>query len=521
MPKTKRAAGLPRSPASASPQQPPSPRRSAAPASSGPGGGSQHGSDLSRGNTPVAARLRVGRISKQGDRCLRRLLLVGATAVIRHSREKARPGCLAARIAGDPPAPRLGRPCRQDGADRLAAPDPEATLSALREPAGRRKRGRTTRSARALRDAQRSTRDETPRRIHRASKRAMSIRDLVGGCPSRPATTKMPREQAGHRKATNPRMSRTKPSPIGRPHTKQISTPMEILRGSLGAENTLGVVWIHLSQSLAQARCTKAMKAASVFSHRRAIRRERLRRLKRFRSAAVRHRAPGRADRGASARGSTGFAPPRPEPVPDKLPEMVCLTGRVRDHRGQGCEPSDPLRRLGRAHRPTARASARPQRQAERVHAGVQLGGQAAARSADPLTARPPFAPVAAAGTLQIVQSTKTHSKSGAPAKASKRPSQTPAKAPPRKRAWTEVPCRTRAAGRAKASRAPRACQSTASRTADCLRRCVRAGPSGRKADARSAPRARPSGSVCSRSPPFPILNQSGRETGIPNPDDA
>ena len=43
-------------------------------------------------------KVRTGRISKQGDRYLRRLLVVGATAVIRHSREKATP--LAAWVRG-------------------------------------------------------------------------------------------------------------------------------------------------------------------------------------------------------------------------------------------------------------------------------------------------------------------------------------------------------------------------------------------------------------------------------------
>lgn len=137
---------------------------------------------------------------------------------------------------------------------------------------------------------------------------------------------------------------------------------------------------------------------------------------------------------GARARGVRRDLRLRPKLVPDENPEMIGVIGSVRDHVGHACEPSDQARGLGRVAPLPGRWS-NPERQAERVCARVQLGGQPAARPSDPLKASPPFAPVASAWTLQIVESTKTYSKSGAPAKALKRRSQTPARAHLRNRA--------------------------------------------------------------------------------------
>src|SRR5690606_38952534 len=80
-----------------------------------------------------------------------------------------------------------------------------------------------------------------------------------------------------------------------------------------------------------------------------------------------------------------------------------------------------------------------PQRQADRIDDGVQLGRQAAARTADGGSFSPPFAPVASAWTFEIVLSIRTYSKSGVSASVWKSLSQTPACDQRRKRAWTAV----------------------------------------------------------------------------------
>lgn len=74
-------------------------------------------------------KVRTGRISKQGDRYLRRLLVVGATAVIRHSGEGDPARRLGSQTSGaKTPAARLGRPRQQDGAGRLVAADARRDL---------------------------------------------------------------------------------------------------------------------------------------------------------------------------------------------------------------------------------------------------------------------------------------------------------------------------------------------------------------------------------------------------------
>ena len=76
-----------------------------------------------------------------------------------------------------------------------------------------------------------------------------------------------------------------------------------------------------------------------------------------------------------------------------------------------------------------------PQRQANRIDGGVQLGRQAAARTTDGGSFSPPFAPVASAWTFEIVLSIRTYSKSGVSVMAWKSPSHTPLRDQRRKRA--------------------------------------------------------------------------------------
>src|SRR5262249_57408493 len=57
-------------------------------------------------------------ISKQGDRYLRRLLVIGATAVVRHARQHPQKHPWIMRLLAKKPARRRCR-CQQDGAHRL------------------------------------------------------------------------------------------------------------------------------------------------------------------------------------------------------------------------------------------------------------------------------------------------------------------------------------------------------------------------------------------------------------------
>jgi len=75
-------------------------------------------------------------------------------------------------------------------------------------------------------------------------------------------------------------------------------------------------------------------------------------------------------------------------------------------------QPLDQALRL-RAVTPVPRRDLEPDRQAERIDRGVDLGGQATPGAADRVSLRPPFCEVASAWTLQMVASTKTYSKSG------------------------------------------------------------------------------------------------------------
>ena len=93
---------------------------------------------------------------------------------------------------------------------------------------------------------------------------------------------------------------------------------------------------------------------------------------------------------GPCARRVRGNLRLRPEPVADQAPEVIRVIGGVRDDMRDARQIRDEPRRLGRiAPLPGRRHD--PERQAERVNADMQLGGQAAARSADALKASPPL----------------------------------------------------------------------------------------------------------------------------------
>jgi len=88
MPNMRSVKGSRRSPASASSQQQPYRHRHR----SGPVPVGQTICRLARPNAATASGgTQLGGISKQGDRYLRRLLVVGATAVIRHTKDKPTP----------------------------------------------------------------------------------------------------------------------------------------------------------------------------------------------------------------------------------------------------------------------------------------------------------------------------------------------------------------------------------------------------------------------------------------------
>jgi len=81
----------------------------------------------------TGGKTRLGGISKQGDRYLRRLLVVGATAVMRHVKDKPTPMADWIRKLSEKALPaRLGGPCQQPRPDRLGRADPQGGLSPLR-----------------------------------------------------------------------------------------------------------------------------------------------------------------------------------------------------------------------------------------------------------------------------------------------------------------------------------------------------------------------------------------------------
>ena len=122
-----------------------------------------------------------------------------------------------------------------------------------------------------------------------------------------------------------------------------------------------------------------------------------------------------------------------PKIVSDELAEVIGIIGGIRhDVADAGHARDQPLRL--RTVAPLAGRDGKADRQPERVHGGVNFGGQAALGSTDRVSLSPPFAPLASACALQIVASTRTYSKSGSPLKALKRLSQIPVWVQRRKR---------------------------------------------------------------------------------------
>ena len=71
---------------------------------SNPVGILRHGSDLCRGSIRQGGKERLGGISKQGDCYLRRLLVIGATAVVRHARQQPQKHPWVMRLLAKKPA---------------------------------------------------------------------------------------------------------------------------------------------------------------------------------------------------------------------------------------------------------------------------------------------------------------------------------------------------------------------------------------------------------------------------------
>ena len=90
----------------------------------------QHGSDWCRARTSTGGKQRLGRISKQGDRYLRRILVVGAHAVLRRARlHPEKYPWLTALLARRPCQGRGGGARQQDGSHRVGAAGQGRNLS--------------------------------------------------------------------------------------------------------------------------------------------------------------------------------------------------------------------------------------------------------------------------------------------------------------------------------------------------------------------------------------------------------
>ena len=73
----------------------------------------------------TGGKVHMGKISKKGDPYLRKLLVLGATAVIRYAAKQARTGGMDQRIPRTTSSTRRhGRGCKQDGSDRLGRDEP-------------------------------------------------------------------------------------------------------------------------------------------------------------------------------------------------------------------------------------------------------------------------------------------------------------------------------------------------------------------------------------------------------------
>ena len=147
--------------------------------------------------------------------------------------------------------------------------------------------------------------------------------------------------------------------------------------------------------------------------------------------------------------------------IVDQRAQVPRIVGGIGDDVVHARQPFDEARRL-RAIAPVPGCRHQPDRQAERVDAGVDLRRQPAARAPDPLSENPPLAPVASAWALQMVLSMRTYSKSGSLANLLKRRSRAPDIAHLRNRACTAVHF-PNSSGRSRHGEAVRASHSTAS----------------------------------------------------------
>ena len=146
----------------------------------------------------------------------------------------------------------------------------------------------------------------------------------------------------------------------------------------------------------------------------------------------------------------------------DEVAQVIGVVGGIRDDMADALQPVDQAARLWTAA-PLPQRDCEPDRQAERIHGGVDLGCQAAFRASGPGSLKPLFERSPAC-VLQIVALIRTYSKSGSWLNALKRFSQTPASVHLRNREWN-VRQFPNSGGRSRHGLAPRASQRMASAT--------------------------------------------------------
>ena len=74
----------------------------------------------------------------------------------------------------------------------------------------------------------------------------------------------------------------------------------------------------------------------------------------------------------------------------DELPQVIGVIGGIGDDMANAFQPLDQAARL-RAVAPLTRRDLKPDRQAERVDGGVDLGGQTTLGASDGVSFKPPF----------------------------------------------------------------------------------------------------------------------------------
>ena len=135
----------------------------------------------------------------------------------------------------------------------------------------------------------------------------------------------------------------------------------------------------------------------------------------------------------------------------DEVAQIVGIIGGVRHDVADAVKTLDQATRLW-AVAPLSGREHEADRQTKRVDCRMDLGGQAAIGATDGVSLSPPFAPLASAWALQIVESTRTYSKSGSARNSLKRCSQAPESDQRRKRCKLTSSDRVRAADPARAS---------------------------------------------------------------------